>query len=291
MEELFASGHNACAGCGETIAVRHIMKAAGKDSVVVSSTGCLEVVSSKYPYTAWEVPWIHAAFENAASVASGVEAALKTMDKDTNVIAISGDGGTFDIGFQALSGMCERGHNVLYICIDNGAYMNTGIQRSSATPYGAWTTTSPPGKKSFGNPTQKKPIEEILAAHHIPYVASASVAYPEDLEKKVKKGLEAKGPAFIHVMTPCVPGWKIDSSQTIEVARLGVKTGIWVLFEIEDGKLTINQKPDKKANVSEYLKEQGRFKHLKDKEIEKIQKQVDEKWKHLKNLEKSEVTL
>jgi len=287
MEELFASGHSACAGCGETIAVRHVLNAAGKNTIVVSSTGCLEVVSSKYPNTSWKVPWIHAAFENAAAVASGVREALNSLGKeDVNVIAIGGDGGTFDIGLQALSGMCERGHRVLYVCIDNEAYMNTGIQRSSATPMGAWTTTSPPGKKSFGNYTWKKPIVEIIAAHHIPYAASASVAEIEDLEKKVQKALAAKGPSFLHVFCPCIPGWKIDSSQTIAAARLAVETGMWALFEIESGKLTLNQKPNKKKPVSEYFKVQGRFKHLKEKEIEKIQKLLNDDWRRLEKLEK-----
>jgi pyruvate ferredoxin oxidoreductase beta subunit len=286
---LFAPGHRMCAGCGVAVSVRNILNVAGENTVVVLPTGCNEVTTTQYPETAWNVPCIHVAFENAAAVASGVDAALKKLGRreETNVLVFAGDGGTFDIGFQALSGMFERGQRVTYICNDNEAYMNTGIQRSSATPLGAWTTTSPPGRLSIGQARPKKPIGMIAAAHDIPYVATASIAYMTDLRKKVKKALEAnrKGSSFIHVLAPCPAGWRLASDQTIEVARLAVQTGIFPLWEIENGgleniKLT-KQVPERKP-VEEYLKIQGRFRHLfKPKErrdiIDQIQAEVDKK--------------
>ena len=282
-EEFFAPGHRACAGCGPAIAARLISKAAGKKTVFVSATGCLEVVSSPYPETAWRVPWIHVAFENAAAVASGIEAAYKSLmrkgkmkQEDINVLAIAGDGGTADIGLQALSGALERGHDFLYICYDNEAYMNTGIQRSGATPYGASTTTSPAGKVSIGNVTWKKDIPGIVAAHNIPYVATASVAYPVDLMNKVRKGLDVKGPAYIHCHAPCPPGWRMGSEQTIQAARLAVLTGVWPLYEVVNGQFALTFKVGKRKPVSEYLKLQGRFRHLTEKEIKYIQKRTDE---------------
>ncbi|RLG92811.1 MAG: pyruvate synthase subunit beta [Candidatus Hecatellales archaeon] len=281
-EELFVQGHRACSGCGEAIAVRHIMKAIGPNCIVISPTGCLEVVSSPYPYTSWAVPWYHVAFENAASVASGVEAALKVLmrkgvleKKKIHVVAIAGDGGTVDIGFQALSGALERGHGFAYICLDNEAYMNTGIQRSGATPYGAWTTTSAVGKAIRGKVQWKKNMPAIVASHGIPYVATACPAYPVDLVNKVKRAVEIEGPAYVHVLTPCVPGWRIPSNISIKVARLAVQTGIFPLYEIKDGKLTLTVKVPKRKHVKEYLKLQGRFAHLTDEEIEKIQERVD----------------
>ena len=192
-EEFLAPGHRGCAGCGASIAVRLALKALGKDTVAVSATGCLEVMTTPYPETSWEIPWIHVAFENAGAVASGVESALRIQGKKSNVIAFGGDGGTVDIGLQSLSGAMERGHNMTYVCYDNEAYMNTGIQRSGATPFGASTTTSPAGKASFGENRPKKNMPMIMAAHGIPYVATASIAYPEDYMKKVKKAAEVDG--------------------------------------------------------------------------------------------------
>ncbi|MFO8109012.1 MAG: pyruvate synthase subunit PorB [Thermoplasmata archaeon] len=280
--ELFASGHRACAGCGEGTAVRQILKAAGPNTIATICTGCLEVISTGYPETAWKIPLIHAAFENSASVAAGVEVALKELDKKEgiNVIAFGGDGGTFDIGFQALSGMLERGHDITYVCLDNEAYMNTGIQRCSSTPYGASTTTSPAGKLSIGENRPKKPIAAICAAHGIPYTATASIAYINDLKKKVKKAIETEGPAFLHVFAPCPTGWRHGSDDTIEIARLAVETGVFVLWEAEDGdicNLKITQKPKKRKPVEEYLKPQRRFRHLSEEHIKKIQEDVDEK--------------
>jgi pyruvate ferredoxin oxidoreductase beta subunit len=281
-EELFAPGHRACSGCGEVLAVRHILKALGKNVVISSPTGCMEVISTPYPETAWRVPWIHVAFENAAAVASGVSRALKILGKNNvKSVAIAGEGGTVDIGLQALSGAFERNENILYVCTDNEAYMNTGIQRSGSTPFGAWTTTTPVGKIKRGEDLPKKNMVAIMAAHGSPYVATASVAYPMDLIKKVKKAASIEGPTYIHVHCPCGPGWRIDSSKTIEVARLAVLTGMWSLYEIERGEIRATFKPPKRKPVAEYLKVQGRFRHLTDEEIAKIQQMVDDECKRL----------
>jgi pyruvate ferredoxin oxidoreductase beta subunit len=263
--EYFARGHRACAGCGESLAVRLIMKVAGENTVVVQCTGCMEVVSTPYPETAWEVPWIHGAFENNASIASGVERALRVLGKeDVNVLVIGGDGGTYDIGIRGLSGAFERGHNITYVCTDNEAYMNTGIQRSGATPYGASTTTSPAGSETIGKEEWKKDLVHIIEAHGSPYVATASVGYHADLVRKVKTALDTKGPTFVNVYCPCVPGWRIDPAATIKIAKLGVETGATPLFEIKEGKHVLNMPadPEKLKPVEEYLKLQGRFRQL-----------------------------
>jgi len=291
-EELFAQGHRACAGCGATIAMRHLLKAAGKNVIVANATGCMEVVSSPYPETSWRVPWIHSAFENAAATAAGIAAALKNMKSDTKVLAIGGDGGTFDIGLQALSGAIERNTDFCYVCYDNAAYMNTGIQRSGATPKYAATTTSPPGKLIHGKVEWKKNMPFIIAGHgnHV-YVATANIAYPLDFYNKVKKGLEHKGPAYIQVYTPCVPGWKIPSNITIKLSELAFESKITPIFEIEEGVLKINKKPSKDMPVERYLMLQGRFSHLQKQEIEEIQKHTDDYWDNLIKLEESEVKI
>jgi len=284
-QEFFTSGHRGCAGCGEMTAVRQVLLAAGENSIVANATGCLEVASTAYPQSAWNVPWIHVAFENAAAVASGIDAALKATGKreGVNVFAFAGDGGTFDIGFQALSGMAERGQKVIYVVFDNEAYMNTGIQRCSSTPYGASTTTSPSGKYSIGENKKKKPIAHIMAAHDIPYVATATIAYHADLKKKVKKAVKHGGPCFLHILAPCPTGWRHGSDDTIAIARLAVESGVFVLWEMEGGydpdKLVITKKPKERIPVVEYLKTQRRFRHLMDKpeELKKIQDEVDEK--------------
>ncbi len=281
-KELFASGHRACAGCGEAIALRHIMKAVGEKTIIVQATGCMEVVSTPYPETAWEVPWVHCAFENASAIASGVRAALDMKgDKETNVVAIGGDGASFDIGFGSLSGALERGTKFLYIATDNEAYQNTGIQRSGATfPYAA-TTTSPAGKVIHGKQEPKKPLPFIVAAHGIKYVATASILDLPDLNRKVKKALTYDSPTFISVFVPCIPGWKIDSSNTVEVARKANATGTYPLYEIIEGVLTMNDKPEKREPVENYLMIQGRFKHLTPDLIKKIQTYVDARYKFL----------
>ena len=292
MTKLLYQGHSSCAGCPEAIAIRNILDVAGPNTIISNATGCTEIVSSPYPTTSWAIPYIHVAFETAASVASGIEAALKKLGKkEINVIALAGDGGTFDIGFQALSGMLERGHKVCYICLDNGAYANTGVQRSSATPYGASTTTSPAGKVSIGNTTWKKPIVEIAAAHGIPYAANASIGLLPDLREKVKKALMKENqPSFLNIDCPCPLGWRFPSDKTINIAKLGLETGIIVLYEIEKGRLKITKEPGTKP-VSEYLKPQGRFKHLTEKDIAIIQNRVNEEIKRYKELQDSGVRI
>ncbi len=278
VETLFKPGHTACAGCGQAIGARLVVDAAGKNTIIANNTGCLEVFSTKYPESSWGVPWIHSLFENAAAVASGIESALKYLGKKDaiNVIAQAGDGGTADIGLQALSGMLERGHDVLYVCYDNEAYMNTGIQRSGLTPTDSNTTTSPPGSASTGNPRPKKPIPEIAAAHGIPYVATAAVGYPQDVQKKVKKALSIKGPKYMQIHVPCPLGWRHEPGLTLEVSRLVVETGLYPLIEYENGKL-IARKIGKIKPVQEYLKIQGRFKHILNNEsaIKQIQDIAD----------------
>jgi pyruvate ferredoxin oxidoreductase beta subunit len=263
---LFTPGHRACPGCGATIAVRAILEATGPDVFVVSPTGCLETFTAQYPYSPWGVPWLHVLFENAAAVASGVEAALKKrglVDK-INIVIIGGDGGTHDIGLGALSGMLERGHNLTYICYDNEAYMNTGVQRSSATPVGASTATSPIGSQSWGKERPKKNLPAIALAHGAPYVATASIAYPKDLTRKVKQALAIRGPKYIEVHSPCPIGWGFDSSQTIEIAKLAVQTGLVPIYEaFQDQPLKVRKLP-KRVPVSEYLRSQKRFRHLVD---------------------------
>ena len=263
-ENFYVSGHTACAGCGQSMAVRIVINAAGKNTIVANSTGCLEVFSTKAPETAFGVPWIHSLFENSAAVASGIEVGLKYLNKlgDIRVISQAGDGGTGDIGLQAISGMLERGQDVLFVCYDNEAYMNTGIQRSGSTPFYANTTTSPVGKESLGNPRPKKPMVEICAAHHIPYSATASVGNPKDVERKVKKALSIRGPKYLQIHVPCPLGWKSEPAQTIEIAKLAVATGLYPLVEYEYGKLVKVMKTTLPKPVEEYLKTQGRFKHL-----------------------------
>lgn len=277
VKNLLAPGHTSCAGCGEALGLRTVVNAAGKDIIIANATGCSEIFTSRYPESAWEVPWIHSLFENSAAVASGIEVALKILgrEKEAKVIAQGGDGATADIGLQAISGMFERWHDILYVCYDNEAYMNTGIQRSGLTPFDARTTTTPPGKLSFGNPKQKKDMPRIAAAHGIPYVSTSSVAYPKDIEKKVKKALSIYGPKYIQIHVPCPLGWRYDPSMTIQAAKLAVETGLYPMYEMENGEITSVLKIKKKP-VEEYLKSQGRFKHLFEsdsgkEEIKKIQ--------------------
>lgn len=287
-DEYFAPGHRACIGCGEALAVRLACKALGPNAIIVTATGCMEIVSSQLPWTSWRVPWIHTLFENTAAVASGIEAGLKTMkrkgrksDQIIHVVATAGDGGTSDIGLQALSGALERGHDFLYICWDNEAYMNTGIQRSSATPYGASTTTAPAGKKSIGQVTWKKNMPAIAAAHNIPYVATASPSYPFDLMNKVAKGVAVNGPAYVHILSVCPTGWRCSPELTIEIGRLAVQTGIFPLYEVENGKYRLNINLAQRQPVQEYLKLQGRFRHLSEAEVKVIQDRVDKEYVEL----------
>ncbi len=288
-EENFAPGHRACIGCGEALAVRLACKALGQNVIIANATGCMEIVSSQLPYTSWRVPWIHTLFENTAAVASGIEAGLKTMVRkgrrpaqDVKVVAMAGDGGTSDIGVQALSGALERGHNFLYICFDNEAYMNTGIQRSSATPYGASTTTSPAGKVSIGQVTWKKNMPAIAIAHDIPYVATASPSYPFDLMAKVKKGVDTTGPAYVHILSVCPTGWRCPPDLSVRIGRLAVETGIFPLYEVENGQYRLSFDFPKLRPVTDYMKLQGRFRHLSPADINKIQARVSEEYEKLR---------
>ena len=287
--EPFAPGHRACIGCGEALAVRLACKALGQNVIVANATGCMEVVSTAFPDTSWCMPWIHTLFENTAAVASAIEAALKVMirkgiraDKGTKVVAMAGDGGTSDIGVQALSGALERGHDFLYICFDNEAYMNTGIQRSSATPFGASTTTSPAGKKSIGQRTWKKNMPAIAAAHDIPYVATASHSYPFDLMDKVKKGITTPGPAYVHILSVCPTGWRSAPDLSVRLGRLAVETGIFPLYEIEDGQYKLSLNISQLRPVQDYLKLQGRFRHLSEDTIKEIQDRVTKEYSKLR---------
>ena len=281
-EEYFAPGHRACIGCCEALAVRLSAKALGPNTIIVAATGCMEIVASQLPWTSWKLPWIHTLFENTAAVASGIESGLKTLKakgkrsgEDIQVVATAGDGATSDIGLQALSGALERGHKFLYICWDNEAYMNTGNQRSSATPYGASSTTAPAGKNSIGQITWKKNMPAIVAAHDIPYVATACPSYPFDLMDKVAKGAAMDGPAYIHVFSVCPQGWRTPLESGIDIGRLAVQTGVFPLYEIENGKYKINVNTPKRKPVSDYLKPQGRFRHLSEQSMKIIQDRVD----------------
>ncbi len=288
-QEFFSSGHRACVGCGEALAVRLACKALGANVIIANATGCMEVVSSQFPYTAWNVPWIHTLFENTAAVASGIESGIKAMtrkgrlkDPAPHVIAMAGDGGTADIGLQALSGALERGHDFVYICFDNEAYMNTGIQRSSATPFGASTTTSPPGAKSIGQFSWKKNMPAIAAAHGIRYVATASPSYPFDMMDKVKKAVEVKGPAYLHVLSVCPTGWRCATDIAVSIGRLAVETCVFPLYEIENGNYKLSVNPSKVRPIQEYTKVQGRFGHLSEANLKEIQDRVDRDYAELK---------
>ncbi|HAA33908.1 MAG TPA: pyruvate synthase subunit beta [Firmicutes bacterium] len=287
-KEYFSAGHRACAGCGEVLAVRLVQKALGRNVIVASATGCMEIVSSPFPLTSWKVPWIHIAFENAAAVASGIEAGLKVLrrkgkidSRKITVAAMAGDGGTADIGLQALSGALERGHDFVFVCYDNEAYMNTGVQRSSSTPFGASTMTSPAGSLWSGQMTWKKNMPAIAAAHGIPYVATACPSYPLDLITKVKKASAIDGPSYLHILSVCPSGWGIPSDTTVKIGRLAVESGIFPLYEIENGKLQITVAVEKLIPVERYLQPQTRFRHLQPATIAVIRERVKQNWQEL----------
>ena len=290
QKELFTGGHRACAGCGAAIVARQVLMAAGPNTVVVSATGCLEVVSTIFPYTAWNVPFLHSAFENSAATISGVEALYKSWmrqgkyNKKINFIAFGGDGGTYDIGLQSLSGAMERGHNILYVCYNNEAYMNTGVQRSGATPKGADTTTAPAGKVRQGKEQFRKDLTEIMVAHKIPYVAQAIVGNWRDLTSKVEKALAIDGPKFINVFQPCRLGWAYKPEATCEIGRLAVETCVWPLYEVTNGVYKVS-KPREKKLIGEYIGMQGRFRHLSKPEnkpiLDSIQANIDSNWQSL----------
>lgn len=281
--DYLTGGHRLCSGCGASIAVRQVLAAADAPVVVGCATGCLEVSTTIYPYTAWKSSYIHNAFENVAATISGVEAAYNSLkrqgkiNKELRFVAFGGDGGTYDIGLQSLSGALERGHNFVYVCYDNGAYMNTGIQRSSATPKGAWTTTTPAGKTQI-----RKDLSAIIADHNIPYVGQSSVSHWKDLNRKATKAFAVDGPAFLNILSPCPRGWRHAANDTIAIAKLGVQTRFWPLFEVEDGKWSMSVKVRNPKPVEEWLKTQDRFRHLfapgNEKLIEEIQEEAN--WRY-----------
>ncbi len=299
-EDLLAGGHRACAGCTGSNILRQIMLTAGPDTVVGGATGCMEVVTTIFPYTAWKTSFIHTAFENVAATISGVETAFRSLKKHgelpverekMNFIAFGGDGGTYDIGLQSLSGAMERGHNMLYVCYDNEAYMNTGIQRSSATPLGAHTSTAPAGSVKQGKEQNRKDLTKIMVAHNIPYVAQTTPFHWKDLAMKVEKALACDGPAFLNILMPCTVGWHFDTAIGMELAKEAVETNFWPLFEVENGKYTINHKPKERGPIVDWMKKQGRFKHLfkpgNEHLLEASQQFVDNEWNKLLKLEES----
>lgn len=290
-QEVLSPGHRLCAGCGASIAVRQILAASDDPVVVASATGCLEVATTIYPFTSWRSPFIHNAFENAAATISGVETMYQSLkkqgkiDKEIKFIAFGGDGGTYDIGLQSLSGALERGHDFVYVCYDNEAYMNTGIQRSSATPRGVWTTTTPVGEVIPGKTQYRKDLTGIIAAHNIPYAAQASIWRWSDLIDKAHKAFYTKGPAFLNVLSPCHRGWRFPLEDTIKISKLAVQTNFWPLYEVENGKWKINYKPRERLPITEWMKPQGRYKHLLTPEnesiVKEIQQDIDDNWERL----------
>ncbi len=295
--DLLTGGHRACAGCTGSNILRQVMLTAGADTVVGFATGCMEVVTTIFPYTAWKTPYIHSAFENAAATISGVETAFRALKargelpvarERINFIAFGGDGGTYDIGLQSLSGAMERGHNMLYICYDNEAYMNTGIQRSSATPLGAHTSTEPAGKVKQGKAQHRKDLTKIMVAHNIPYVAQTTPYHWKDLATKVEKALAVEGPAFLNILMPCTVGWHFDTAIGMQIAKEAVETNFWPLFEVEHGRYKINYKPKERAPLANWLKQQGRFKHLfkpgNETILAELQAWVDAEWAKLLQL-------
>jgi len=288
-KETFLPGHRACIGCAEALAVRLVCKALGSNVIIANATGCMEIISSQIPFTSWGVPWIHTLFENTAAVASGIESARKAMQRkgkipadNTKIVAIGGDGATSDIGLQAISGAFERGHNMIYVCFDNEAYMNTGIQRSSATPFGASTTTSPAGKMSTGQFSWKKDMPAIAVAHKIPYVATACHSYPFDLMDKVKKAVSVEGPSYIHVLSVCPTGWRCPPDLAVRIGRLAVQTGVFPLYEVENGKYKMSMDFPKLRPMTDYTSLQGRFRHLSEEMLAGIQQRVIEEYQKLK---------
>ncbi len=290
--DRLSPGHRLCAGCAAPIVVRQMLAAIDDPVVLANATGCLEVATTIYPYTAWRVPWIHNAFENAASTIAGVETAYRSLvrqgkipERNVKFIAFGGDGGTYDIGFQALSGALERGHQFLYVCYNNEAYMNTGIQRSGATPLGAHTTTSPAGTVVPGKQQMRKDLTAIIAAHDIPYVAQAAPTQWKDLMEKTRKAVNCGGPAFLNVLASCNRGWRHETYETLEITQLAVDTCYWPLYEVENGVWRLTYKPKEKLPVEEWLKRQGRFRHLFRPEnrhlIDELQAEVDRRWERL----------
>jgi len=286
-DEYFLTGHAACAGCGAVIAIRLAQKALGPRTVFVIPACCSSVLQSAFPFTAFATPCLNIAFEAAAAAASGVVAAYEARGlKDVTVLAWAGDGGTVDIGLQALSGAAERGTNFIYVCYDNEAYGNTGFQRSGSSPYGSRTTTTPTGKKEH-----KKDVPMIMAAHGIPYVATACVSYPMDFVSKLRKAKELTGTKYLQILTPCPPGWRYSTEKTVELGRLAVQTGIWALFEFERGEFKLNPPSSglvdktKRKPLEEYLRLQGRFGAMTPEDVDELKRKIDETWENYKKLQ------
>jgi pyruvate ferredoxin oxidoreductase beta subunit len=283
-------GHSLCQGCGIPMVVRTVLSTIQTPVVVVNATGCLEVATTRYPTTAWNVPWLHVAFENAAAVASGIESAQRALrrrnalasEKDVTVVVFAGDGGTYDIGLQALSGALERGHRFLFVCYDNEAYMNTGVQRSGATPFGAGTTTSPVGLESFGKAQRRKDMTAIAVGHHVPYVAQAAANHWDDLSRKVERAVAADGPAFLNVLTDCPVGWGHEPRLLPQVLDAAVDSLYWPLYEVVDGAYRLTYSPRKIVDVEEWLRPQKRFAHLLRPEngelVDEIRSQIEREW-------------
>lgn len=289
--EIFTGGHRLCAGCGAGIIMRQVTLSSDKPLVVSSATGCTEVSSVLFPYSSWRCSFIHNAFENSAATMSGVETAYRALKKrgrikeDIRFIAFGGDGGTYDIGLQSLSGAMERGHRMLYVCYDNEAYMNTGIQRSSATPKGTDTTTSPAGKVVPGKKEFQKDLTSIMVAHRIPYVAQTSPSNWRDLTSKVEKALNTEGPSFINILSPCPLGWRHKSDESLELARIAVETCFWPLYEVENGVYKLSYKPKEIRPITDWLTPQGRFRHLSEPKnkhiIDELQQEISKRWQEL----------
>lgn len=287
-----------CAGCAMTSVVRQVLLASDRPVIVVSATGCLEVTTSIYPFTAWQVPWLHNAFENAAATAAGLEAACRALarrgrlEREVNIVVFAGDGGTFDIGLQALSGAWERGHRFVYVCYNNEAYMNTGIQRSSGTPLGAATTTTPIGRLSSGKPQPRKDLVAIAVAHGVPYVAQAAPSHWQDLGHKARAAFAADGPALLHILTPCVAGWRYEPERSIELSRLAVESRYWPLYEVVRGRYRITYQPRRPQPLEAFLVAQERFQHLLRPEHAALRRafeaEVERQWEEL--LRRSEAT-
>jgi len=284
-KEYLLPGHTACPGCPAAMGLRLLGKALGGNMILVIPASCATIIQGAFPKTSLTVPLINVPFASSAAIASGISETLDLQHKDVPVVVFAGDGGTGDIGLQALSGAAERGENIIYICYDNEGYENTGIQRSCSTPYGAWTTTTIKGK-----PEKRKDIPSIIAAHGVPYVATASVSYPLDFIDKVRKSSKIRGLKYIHLHAPCPTGWRFPSEKTIEVGRLAVLTGTWILYEIEYGSFRLTGPSrslldrGKRKQVEEYLKAQGRFKHLNNEMIKRIKEEVESKWEEVKGL-------
>ena len=290
----FQGGHSLCRGCGIPTVVRTVLNSIDTPVVVANATGCLEVATTRYPNTAWNVPWLHVAFENAAATASGIEAAYRTLRRRGEMpigepltfVVFAGDGGTYDIGLQSLSGALERGHRLMYVCYDNEAYMNTGNQRSGATPYGAATSTTPPGAESLGKVQQRKDMTAIAVAHHIPYAAQASISHWQDLSDKAARAAAVDGPSFLNVLSTCQLGWRHEPREAVSVARLAVETRFWPLYEVVDGRYRITEPPLQTRPIQDWLAAQGRFRHLlapdRRDRVREIQAHVDREWQALR---------